>query len=123
MSFWSVIEGADSSGSVALNIGGAPALRIRQEKFLIPTSAASPERCAGELRAANNIYQAFGASLENPVYQGTRETNTRALKLNTNVAYTFTPNCLLRDPLGPDPTRTTGRHISNRTAAAAFRER
>ena len=59
------------------------------------------------LNAGNNIYEAFGAFIDNPVYQWARETNTRQLQLNTHVAYIHS-KFLLRDPLGADPIVVTG---------------
>ncbi|MEO8481100.1 MAG: phospholipase D-like domain-containing protein [Acidobacteriota bacterium] len=59
------------------------------------------------LTAGNNIYEAFGAFIDTPVYQWARETNTRALQLNTHVAYIHS-KFLLRDPLGADPVVVTG---------------
>ncbi len=60
-----------------------------------------------KLTATNNVYQAFGAFLEDPVYQWARETNTRNLQLNSHVMYIHS-KFLLRDPLGKDPIVVTG---------------
>jgi phosphatidylserine/phosphatidylglycerophosphate/cardiolipin synthase-like enzyme len=60
-----------------------------------------------KLTAQNNIYEAFGSFIDDPVYQWARETNTRALQLNTHVAYIHS-KFLLRDPLGADPIVVTG---------------
>ena len=59
------------------------------------------------LNARNNIYQAFGSYLDDPLYQWARETNTRKLKLNSHVSYVHS-KFLLKDPLGADPIVVTG---------------
>ena len=59
------------------------------------------------LRAKNNVYEAWGAFIQDPVYQWARETNTRSLGLNTHVAYIHS-KFLLMDPLGADPIVVTG---------------
>lgn len=59
------------------------------------------------LNARNNIYQAFGAYIDEPLYQWARETNTRKLKLNSHVSYIHS-KFLLKDPLGTDPIVVTG---------------
>jgi phosphatidylserine/phosphatidylglycerophosphate/cardiolipin synthase-like enzyme len=59
------------------------------------------------LTARNNVYSAWGAYIDDPVYQWVRETNTARLKLNSHVAYIHS-KFLLHDPLGPDPIVVTG---------------
>ena len=59
------------------------------------------------LTTKNNVYQAFGSFLSDPVYQWARETNTRQLQLNQHVAYIHS-KFLLMDPLGADPIVVTG---------------
>ena len=59
------------------------------------------------LTAKNNVYQAFGSYLAEPLYQWARETNTRKLKLNNHVSYIHS-KFLLKDPLGSDPIVVTG---------------
>jgi phosphatidylserine/phosphatidylglycerophosphate/cardiolipin synthase-like enzyme len=59
------------------------------------------------INASNNVYKAWGAYIEDPVYQWTRETSTRSLGLNTHVAYIHS-KFLLQDPLGADPIIVTG---------------
>lgn len=56
---------------------------------------------------ANNVYQAWGSFLDDPVYQWARETNTKRLQLNQHVAYIHS-KFLLMDPLGDDPIVVTG---------------
>jgi len=59
------------------------------------------------INAKNNVYQAWGAYLRDPLYQWTAETNNRALGLNTHVSYIHS-KFLLVDPLGGDPLTVTG---------------
>lgn len=59
------------------------------------------------LTTKQNVYQAFGSFLNEPVYQWARETNTRKLELNQHVAYIHS-KFLLMDPLGDDPIVVTG---------------
>jgi phosphatidylserine/phosphatidylglycerophosphate/cardiolipin synthase-like enzyme len=59
------------------------------------------------LTAKNNVYEAWGSYIQDPVYQWARETNTRSLGLNTHVAYIHS-KFLLMDPLSDDPIVVTG---------------
>jgi phosphatidylserine/phosphatidylglycerophosphate/cardiolipin synthase-like enzyme len=59
------------------------------------------------LGAKNNVYQAYGSYLKDPLYQWTEEINTRFLKLNSHVSYIHT-KFLLMDPLSADPVVVTG---------------
>jgi phosphatidylserine/phosphatidylglycerophosphate/cardiolipin synthase-like enzyme len=60
------------------------------------------------LGAKNNVYQAYGSYLKDPLYAWTKaEVNTRIWKLNTHVAYVHT-KILLMDPLSSDPVIVTG---------------
>jgi hypothetical protein len=59
------------------------------------------------LTAANNVYEAFGAFIKDPLYQWTREINAQKLQLNQHVAYIHS-KFLLMDPLGADPIVVTG---------------
>ncbi len=59
------------------------------------------------INASNNVYQAWGSYLENPVYQWAKETNAGLLGLNQHVSYVHS-KFLLVDPLGPDPIVVTG---------------
>jgi phosphatidylserine/phosphatidylglycerophosphate/cardiolipin synthase-like enzyme len=59
------------------------------------------------LNASNNVYQAWGSFLKDPVYQWAKETNARFLELNSHVAYIHS-KFLLMDPLGKDPIVVTG---------------
>ena len=59
------------------------------------------------LTARNNIYQAFGSFIDEPLYQWAKETNARILQLNSHVSYIHS-KFLLKDPLGADPIVVTG---------------
>jgi phosphatidylserine/phosphatidylglycerophosphate/cardiolipin synthase-like enzyme len=59
------------------------------------------------ITAANNVYQAWGSFLKNPVYQWARETNAKLLGVNAHVVYVHS-KFLLMDPLGKDPIVVTG---------------
>ncbi|MBX7168725.1 MAG: hypothetical protein K1X74_20480 [Pirellulales bacterium] len=60
-----------------------------------------------KLTAQQNIYQAFGEFLRDPLYRFAQETNTKAMKVNGHVAYIHS-KFLLVDPLGDDPIVVTG---------------
>jgi phosphatidylserine/phosphatidylglycerophosphate/cardiolipin synthase-like enzyme len=53
------------------------------------------------------VYEAWGSYLKEPLYQWTKETNTRNLQFNKHVLYIHT-KFLLHDPLGTDPIVVTG---------------
>jgi phosphatidylserine/phosphatidylglycerophosphate/cardiolipin synthase-like enzyme len=59
------------------------------------------------LNAKNNVYEAWGSFLKEPLYQWTKETNAQLLKLNNHVSYIHS-KFLLMDPLGKDPIVVTG---------------
>lgn len=60
-----------------------------------------------KLDTTNNVYEAWGSYLKDPLYKWTRETNLFKVGVATNVAYIHT-KFLLHDPLGPDPIVITG---------------
>lgn len=60
-----------------------------------------------ELSYRQNVYQAYGSFIRDPLYQWTRETNAAGLGLNRHVSYIHS-KFLLRDPLGADPIVVTG---------------
>jgi phosphatidylserine/phosphatidylglycerophosphate/cardiolipin synthase-like enzyme len=59
------------------------------------------------INTSNNVYQAWGSYLENPVYQWAKETNAGLLGLNHHVSYVHS-KFLLIDPLSDDPIVVTG---------------
>lgn len=60
-----------------------------------------------ELGAAQNVYQAWGSYIKDPVYQWAHETNAKLLRMNSHVVYVHS-KFLLMDPLGGDPIVVTG---------------
>jgi phosphatidylserine/phosphatidylglycerophosphate/cardiolipin synthase-like enzyme len=60
-----------------------------------------------ELTARNNVYEAWGAYIDDPVYQWAQETNPRIMEINHHVAYVHT-KFLLHNPLDDDPVLVTG---------------
>ncbi|HEY3531343.1 MAG TPA: phospholipase D-like domain-containing protein [Nocardioides sp.] len=59
------------------------------------------------INASNNVYEAWGSYLDNPVYQWAKETNAALLGLNSHVSYVHSKFMLI-DPLGDDPVVVTG---------------
>jgi len=59
------------------------------------------------INASNNVYQAWGSFIRNPVYQWARESNAGLLGLNKHVSYVHS-KFMLVDPLGADPIVVTG---------------
>lgn len=59
------------------------------------------------LGSAQNIYQAWGAYIREPVYRWARETNANLLGFNKHVTYVHS-KFLLMDPLGSNPLVVTG---------------
>lgn len=55
----------------------------------------------------NNVYEAWGSYIKDPLYQWTKETNNQLIKLNQHVLYIHS-KFLLADPLGADPIVVTG---------------
>jgi phosphatidylserine/phosphatidylglycerophosphate/cardiolipin synthase-like enzyme len=59
------------------------------------------------LTATNNVYEAFGSYIKDPLYQWTKEANTQLLKLNQHVLYIHS-KFLIVDPFGNEPIVVTG---------------
>lgn len=79
--------------------------------FLLLEKEDKPKKGAKQpfiaINASQNVYKAWGAYIDDPVYQWARETNTRKLQLNQHVAYVHS-KFLLVDPLGDEPLVVTG---------------
>ena len=60
-----------------------------------------------KLDSRNNVYEAWGSYLKEPLHQWAKETYTVALGVNTHVAFIHS-KFLLADPLGDDPLVVTG---------------
>lgn len=59
------------------------------------------------LSAKNNVYEAFGSYIKDPLYNWVAEKNMRIFKIASHVVYIHS-KFLLRDPLGDDPIIVTG---------------
>lgn len=59
------------------------------------------------LTARQNVYEAWGSYMKDPLYQWVKETNTRKLGLNSHVAYVHS-KFMLQDPLSDAPIVITG---------------
>jgi len=59
------------------------------------------------LNAKNNVYQAFGSFIKDPVYEWTKETNMQQLGITKFVTYIHS-KFLLKDPLGASPVVISG---------------
>jgi phosphatidylserine/phosphatidylglycerophosphate/cardiolipin synthase-like enzyme len=59
------------------------------------------------INARQNVYQAWGSYLRNPVYQWAKETNAGLLGLNTHVSFVHS-KFMLVEPLSADPIVITG---------------
>ena len=71
------------------------------------TTSGTTKTAFVRLNSKNNVYEAWGSYLNDPLYQWVRETNTRFLQFSTHVLYVHT-KFLLHDPLGDDPIVVTG---------------
>jgi phosphatidylserine/phosphatidylglycerophosphate/cardiolipin synthase-like enzyme len=60
-----------------------------------------------KINSSNNVYQAWGSFIRDPVYQWAKETNAGLLGLNQHVSFIHSKFMLI-DPLGPDPLVITG---------------
>jgi phosphatidylserine/phosphatidylglycerophosphate/cardiolipin synthase-like enzyme len=79
--------------------------------FLLLEKADKPRKGSAKafvrLNSRNNVYEAWGSELDNPLAQWVRETNNLQLGLNTHVVYMHC-KFMLHDPLGADPIVATG---------------
>lgn len=60
-----------------------------------------------KLNAKNNVYEAFGAYIKDPVYEWVSETNAKIWKVANFITYIHS-KFLIQDPLGDDPIVVTG---------------
>ena len=117
--YFDLIDTAKNSGFITLAFGVNKDFKEKlvahtadsQIVFLLLEKQDAPKKNAKDafvaLNATNNVYQAFGSYLDDPLYQWARETNTKKLQLNQHVSYIHS-KFLLRDPLGKDPIVVTG---------------
>jgi phosphatidylserine/phosphatidylglycerophosphate/cardiolipin synthase-like enzyme len=118
-SYADLLDGAREHGCITLAFGISPVFKAVLDDntaagpilFLLleKEDRPSPNQTAPfvRLNARNNIYEAFGSYLADPVYQWARETNTGALGLNEHVFYIHS-KLMLIDPLGADPIVVSG---------------
>jgi len=59
------------------------------------------------INASNNVYQAWGSFLREPLHRWAKETSAGVLQLNTHVSFIHS-KFMLMDPLGADPIVATG---------------
>jgi phosphatidylserine/phosphatidylglycerophosphate/cardiolipin synthase-like enzyme len=114
-----LIDEADRVACITLAFGIGKGFKARLKNnsadnallFLLLEKKDIPNKRSKEpffaINAKNNAYKAWGAFIEDPVYQWTREVSTRHLTLNKHVAYIHS-KFLLKDPLGDDPVVVTG---------------
>jgi len=117
--YFDLIDSAETSGFITLAFGVNKDFKTKlvehtsdsQIVFLLLEKKDEAKANAKDpfvaLDATNNVYQAFGSFLNEPIYQWARETNARKLELNQHVSYIHS-KFLLRDPLGKDPIVVTG---------------
>ena len=118
-----LLDGARAHACVTLAFGISPVFKTALQDntadspitFLLLEKPDRPPKNATEsaasafvrLNAANNVYEAAGSFLADPVYQWARETNTQKLGLNQHVFYIHSKFMLI-DPLGDDPIVVSG---------------
>lgn len=114
-----LLDSADSEACITLAFTVAGAIKdvlrdntaADQVTFLLLEKRDRPDRrnpsAFVRIDASNNVYQAWGSFLHNPVYQWAAETNAGLLGLNQHVSYVHS-KFLLVDPLGVDPRVVTG---------------
>lgn len=117
--YFELMDSAETTGCITLAFGVTKDLKTKlkdntaasQILFLLLEKRDKPTPKNRDtfvyINARNNVYSAWGSFLRDPLYQWTKETNARALGLNTHVSYVHS-KFLLRDPLGADPIVVTG---------------
>lgn len=118
-SYAGLLDSARSQGCVTLAFGISSEFKALlndntsedQIVFLLLEKKDKPNPKARDtfvrLDSGNNVYQAWGSYLEDPVYQWARETNAGRLGLNKHVSYVHSKFMLI-DPLSADPIVVTG---------------
>ena len=117
--YFTLVDKAKSSSAITLAFGVTATLK----DMLIKHSATSPicfmmlekpdapaprsTKPFVALGYQNNVYEAFGAFLQNPVYEWVRETNMKKLGITSFVNYIHS-KFLIQDALGNDPIVITG---------------
>lgn len=117
--YFSLIDKSQHVGTITLAFGITASLK----DLLLKHSAASPvnflllekqdkatkknEATFTPLTATNNVYQAFGSFIKDPLYEWTKETNMQQLGITKFVTYIHS-KFLLQDPLGANPVVISG---------------
>src|SRR5258708_2686851 len=84
--------------------GNSPTTFMMLEK---PDAANSRSKAAFvPLTVKNNVYQAFGSFLRDPLYNWVKESNTKIMQITAFVNYIHS-KFLIQDPLDPDPVVVT----------------
>ena len=117
-----LLDGAQAHGCVTLAFGISPVFKNALQDnttdspitFLLLEKPDRPRKNATSafvrLNAANNVYEASGSFLADPVYQWARETNTQKLGLNQHVFYIHS-KFMLVDPLGDEAETEVAAHV------------
>jgi len=113
-----LLDSAKTYAAITLAFGVADVFKTALENntpkdhltFLLlekPDQPASKSKTFVKLTAKNNVYEAWGSYIKDPLYRWTKETNTALLKLNQHVMYIHS-KFLLVDPLGDQPIVVSG---------------
>jgi len=119
--YFELVDQAQSSACITLAFGVSEALKQKLLNnnsnnsivfmMLEKKDQANPKSKNKEafvrLNAKNNVYEAYGSFINDPLNKWVRETNTQSLGLNTHVKYIHT-KFLLHDPLSDKPVIVTG---------------
>ncbi|MGH3917635.1 MAG: phospholipase D-like domain-containing protein [Pseudonocardiaceae bacterium] len=118
-SYARLLDSAHEQGCVTLAFGISSAFKDLLKDnttqnalvFMLLEKKDAPRRNAAatfvRINASNNVYQAWGSFLRDPVYQWAKETNTQLLGLNQHVMYIHSKFMLI-DPLAADPIVVSG---------------
>jgi phosphatidylserine/phosphatidylglycerophosphate/cardiolipin synthase-like enzyme len=114
-----MVDSASSCSCITLAFGISKAFKdelvnnsaVNAIVFMLLEKKDAPNKRAKDpfvpLTTVNNVYQAWGSLIDDPVYNWARDKNARNLQLNSHIAYIHS-KFLLRDPLGDDPHVVTG---------------
>jgi phosphatidylserine/phosphatidylglycerophosphate/cardiolipin synthase-like enzyme len=117
--YFSLMDNAQKSGAITLAFGITADLKdllIQHTKkspviFMMLEKPDKPNPKSSKpfvpLTSKNNVYEAFGAYLENSVYEWVKETNMKNLGITSFVNYIHS-KFLIQDALGSDPIVITG---------------
>jgi phosphatidylserine/phosphatidylglycerophosphate/cardiolipin synthase-like enzyme len=118
-SYAALLDSAPHEGCVTLAFGIAPVFKTALQDntaqqaivFLMLEKQDKPnprsKSAFVRINSSNNVYQAWGSFIRDPVYQWARETNAGLLGLNQHVSFIHSKFMLI-DPLSADPLVITG---------------